>query len=95
MYATISRHKTAISRTELSRPVKLALTDGVLRPGLSFFDYGCGLGDDQRLLSAVGYTTAGWDPVSRPDGDIAPANVVNLGFVVNVIERMRRSALMF
>ena len=86
MHATISRHKTAISRTELSRPIKLALTDGVLRPGQSFFDYGCGLGDDQRLLSAVGYSTAGWDPVHRPDSDIVPANVVNLGFVVNVIE---------
>lgn len=92
MHATISRHKTAISRTELSRPVKLALTDGVLRPGHSFFDYGCGLGDDQRLLSAMGYNVGGWDPVHRPQGTVAPANVVNLGFVVNVIENAAERA---
>lgn len=92
MHATISRHKTAISRTELSRPVKRALTDGVLRPGHSFFDYGCGLGDDQRLLSALGYSTAGWDPVHRPHASIASANIVNLGFVVNVIENAAERA---
>jgi DNA phosphorothioation-associated putative methyltransferase len=85
MHATIPRHRTAISRTELSRPVKLALTDGILRAGNTFFDYGCGLGDDQRLLSA-GYSTGGWDPAHRPEATIAPANIVNLGFVVNVIE---------
>lgn len=92
MHATISRHKTAISRTELSRPVRLALTDGILRSGHSFFDYGCGLGDDQRLLSALGYSTAGWDPAHRPDGKIAPANVVNLGYVINVIENAAERA---
>lgn len=92
MHATISRHKTAISRTELSRPVKLALTDGILRTGYSFFDYGCGLGDDQRLLSAMGYRTGGWDPVHRPTATIAPANIVNLGFVVNVIENAAERA---
>lgn len=86
MHAPISRHKTAISRTELSRPVKLALTDRILREGRTFFDYGCGLGDDQRLLSAMGYSTGGWDPAHRPAGTIAPASIVNLGFVVNVIE---------
>jgi DNA phosphorothioation-associated putative methyltransferase len=86
MHAPIPRHKTAISRTELSRPVKLALTDGILRTGQSFFDYGCGLGDDLRLLAAMGYRTTGWDPVHRPAALTVPANVVNLGFVVNVIE---------
>lgn len=92
MHASISRHRTAISRTELSRPVKLALTDGILRPGYSFFDYGCGLGDDQRLLAAMGYSTGGWDPVHRPSGALVPANIVNLGFVVNVIENAAERA---
>lgn len=87
MHVAIPRHRTAISRTELSRPVKLALTDGILREERTFFDYGCGLGDDQRLLTAMGYTTGGWDPVHRPTAPIAPASIVNLGFVVNVIER--------
>jgi len=92
MHAEISRHKTAISRTEVSRPVRLALTDGVLRPEHTFFDYGCGLGDDQRLLAALGYQASGWDPVHRPDGRVEPANVVNLGYVLNVIERATERA---
>ena len=28
----------------------------------------------------------GWDPAHRPDGDLVPVEVVNLGYVVNVIE---------
>ena len=33
-----------------------------------------------------GTETWGWDPVHLPDGSRAPAQVVNLGYVVNVIE---------
>lgn len=50
------------------------------------FDYGCGLGDDVAILSAEGYSAWGWDPNHRPDGRRASADVVNLGFVINVIE---------
>ena len=53
-------------RTSLSRPVSLALADGVLRVGLSMFDYGCGRGSDVRLLSALGYVADGWDPAFAP-----------------------------
>ncbi len=42
----IARYKTAISRTDLSRPIKTALSDGILSPGVGVFDYGCGRGDD-------------------------------------------------
>lgn len=90
--ATPARHKTAISRTEISRPVRQALIDGVLHPGRTFFDYGCGLGDDQRLLSALGYNAAGWDPIHRPNTPIEAASVVNLGYVINVIERAAERA---
>src|SRR5690606_14900665 len=38
----VERHKTAMTRYELSKPVKSLLEYGVLKPGLSFFDYGCG-----------------------------------------------------
>ena len=31
-------------------------------------------------------TVAGWDPYFAPDNNITPANIVNLGFVINVIE---------
>lgn len=95
MHETIARHKTAISRTELSRPIKLALADGLLTPDRAVFDYGCGLGDDLRLLTALGIQGMGWDPVHRPDQALCRAPVVNLGYVVNVIEnpRERQEAL--
>ena len=81
----IWRGRTALRRTELSRPVRLALDDGVLTPEKSFFDYGCGLGADIQHLRRRGFNADGWDPAHR----LAPrrsADVVNLGYVVNVIE---------
>lgn len=82
----VVRHRTAIGRTGLSRPVKLALTDGLLSLETSLFDYGCGRGHDVARLREMGVTARGWDPFYRPDIDLAPAPVVNLGYVVNVIE---------
>ena len=52
----------------------------------SFFDYGCGRGDDIRALRSVGFEAEGWDPAHRPDVTPRSADVVNLGYVVNVID---------
>jgi hypothetical protein len=82
----VERHKTALRRYELSKPVKSLLEYGVLRSGTSFFDYGCGQGSDVKGLQALGYQADGWDPVFRPDVPKREADVVNLGYVVNVIE---------
>jgi hypothetical protein len=58
--APIARHRTAIGRPELSRPLRLALQDGLLTAETSVFDYGCGRGDDlQRLRSRRSPATAG------------------------------------
>jgi DNA phosphorothioation-associated putative methyltransferase len=73
-------------RRELSRPLQQAVRDGLLRSGWTIFDYGCGHGDDLRVLSERGYVCSGWDPVLRPNGTRTAADVVNLGYVVNVIE---------
>ena len=81
-----NRHRTAISRTDYSRPIRVALVDGVIGPDATVLDYGCGLGDDVRHLRLHGTESWGWDPVHLPDGSRAPAQVVNLGYVVNVIE---------
>jgi DNA phosphorothioation-associated putative methyltransferase len=86
MTCEVARHKTAISRTDLSRPIKLALGDGVLGGDIRLFDYGCGRGDDLRLLKVRGIGGNGWDPVHRPAAPALAAPVVNLGYVVNVIE---------
>lgn len=82
----VARHKTALTRVALSRPMATAMADGVLPQGSTVFDYGCGKGDDLRHLRALGYPVDGWDPTHRPNAERRPAAVVNLGFVVNVIE---------
>lgn len=82
----ISRHKTAIKRPDLSKPVRLALEHGLISSDTDFFDYGCGHGDDATRLRERGINASGWDPVHRPDQERVPADVVNLGYVVNVIE---------
>src|SRR5947207_1773642 len=84
--ATIARHRTAMHRRGLSRPVAGALSDGLLDEDSQFFDYGCGRGTDVQLLSAAGITASGWDPTHRPTVPLREADVVNLGYVVNVIE---------
>ncbi len=78
-----------MSRTDLSRPMALALQDGVLREGDEVFDYGCGRGGDVRRLAARGFRTSGWDPAHAGTAPRQHADVVNLGFVINVIEDPR------
>ena len=82
----IDRHKTAMTRYDLSKPVKTLLEYGLLKPGVSFFDYGCGQGADVRGLQALGYAAEGWDPVHRRAVAKQAADVVNMGYVLNVIE---------
>jgi DNA phosphorothioation-associated putative methyltransferase len=83
---TIHRHKTALVRREISKPVKTLLELGQLRQGESFFDYGCGHGGDVLAIGKLGHPASGWDPVHAPDEPKPAADVVNLGFVLNVIE---------
>ena len=82
----IERHRTALSRSALSAPMQTLVRYGLLEPERSCFDYGCGRGDDLRSLQQSGYTASGWDPYYAPDGERKPADFVNLGFVLNVIE---------
>ncbi|NRA83918.1 MAG: DNA phosphorothioation-associated putative methyltransferase [Gammaproteobacteria bacterium] len=82
----IDRHKTAIVRHELSAPMKSVAKNGFLSGEYSVFDYGCGRGDDLRELEAHGIEVLGWDPNFRPDADKVNSDIVNIGFVINVIE---------
>lgn len=88
----IPRHKTAIRRGDFSRPVKCALRDCLINPSVSVFDYGCGRGEDLELLAADGISCSGWDPVYRPEAVRSPADVVNLGYVINVVEDPKERA---
>lgn len=82
----IDRYKTAIVRHELSGPMKTLAKNGYLDGRFSIFDYGCGRGDDLRELEAHGLDALGWDPIFSPDNDKITSDIVNLGFVLNVIE---------
>jgi DNA phosphorothioation-associated putative methyltransferase len=60
-----------------------------ITPATEVFDYGCGRGDDVRGLTANGVAACGWDPHYAPDIAKREADVVNLGFVINVIEHIQ------
>ena len=91
----IDRHKAAIHRPDLSKPVRLALEAGLFTESSTFFDYGCGHGEDIKRISDRGFTSSGWDPYYRPQCDRTSAKIVNLGYIINVIESQneRREAL--
>jgi DNA phosphorothioation-associated putative methyltransferase len=91
----IERHRAAIARNDISRPVRLAIEWSLLNKDTTFFDYGCGYGGDVQRVGNLGYTSTGWDPYYYPNAPITPADVVNLGYVLNVIEDLeeRRQSL--
>lgn len=89
----INRHKTAIRRNKLSRPVSTLIEANILNPQISFFDYGCGHGQDLQILQKNGFSNIlGFDPHFRPDEEKVKSDVVNLGFVLNVIEKPNERA---
>lgn len=82
----VERHLTAINRDKLSAPMQLLARHDYLNGEYSVLDYGCGKGDDVRELEAHGLNIAAWDPVYRQDGEKIKSDIVNLGYVINVIE---------
>jgi DNA phosphorothioation-associated putative methyltransferase len=81
-----SRQLTALVRFGFSAPMQTLARYDFLDGRYRVFDYGCGRGDDVRGLLENGLEAAGWDPYYAPDRPIHPADIVNLGFVINVIE---------
>ena len=81
-----ARHRAAIRRADLSRPIRLGREDGIITEQTVVFDYGCGHGDDVKRLMALGIPASGWDPVHATHAVKRRSDVVNLGFVLNVIE---------
>lgn len=95
MASGIERHRTAITRGDLSRPVRLLLGSGIFGAEDTFFDYGCGRGEDVDLLSARGFSASGWDPHYADHNPLVTADFVAITYVLNVIEDIseRRVAL--
>ena len=83
---SIARHMTALVRHGFSAPVQALARYGLIDQSVEVFDYGCGRGDDIRGLTANGINAFGWDPHYAPQEPRRAADVVNLGFVINVIE---------
>jgi DNA phosphorothioation-associated putative methyltransferase len=81
-----ARHLTALTRYGFSAPIQSLARHGFLDGRYRLFDYGCGRGDDVRGLLENGLDAAGWDPYHAPNRPIQAADIVNLGFVINVIE---------
>jgi DNA phosphorothioation-associated putative methyltransferase len=82
----VERHRAAMTRVELSRPVRLAIESGIITTETSIFDYGCGIGGDVKRLKSSGYNCEGWDPYYFPDVELRSADIVNLSYIINVIE---------
>jgi hypothetical protein len=82
----VARHRTAIVRRDLSQPMQLMMRLEIVSQSRTLFDYGCGQGEDIAALSSQGFTAFGWDQHHAVGGQRQPADIVNLGFVLNVIE---------
>jgi DNA phosphorothioation-associated putative methyltransferase len=82
----IQRGNTAIRRSNCSRPIAIGLADGLINRQKQVFDYGCGHGEDIRYLKSQGVKASGWDPFHLPKGKPKISDVVNIGYVLNVIE---------
>lgn len=88
----VQRHLTAMQRYSLSSPMQALWRHGFLEGEETIFDYGCGRGDDMRILGESGIAVNGWDPYFAPEREKTPAEVVNLGFVLNVVEDLDERA---
>lgn len=84
--SNVERHRTALTRYALSKPMQLLAKHDFLEGKHTIFDYGCGKGSDVDILRQNNLTANGWDPHFCPDNPKHTADIVNLGFVINVIE---------
>lgn len=80
------RHLTAMARTELSAPMKLAIEKGFIKPEHTILDYGCGRAGDVIRLRLKGLDITGFDPFFFPKNPLIKSDIVTLNYVLNVIE---------
>jgi len=82
---------TAMSRKDLSAPVKALKKRGLLLPGDRVLDYGCGRGGDADRLGIPGY-----DPHWRPDTAWEPGtfNIVLCSYVLNVVDETTQEEIL-
>jgi DNA phosphorothioation-associated putative methyltransferase len=86
MNEPVPRHHTALNRNQISRPVRITLESNLIQTSSTILDFGCGKGYDVRYLKENGYECNGWDPYYSPETKPKTSDIVNLGYVINVIE---------
>jgi DNA phosphorothioation-associated putative methyltransferase len=87
-FTGVARHLTALTRYGFSAPLQTLARFGFLDGSKTVFDYGCGRGDDLRSLRENNIEAQGWDPHFAAEENKRTAHLVNLGFVINVIENL-------
>lgn len=76
-------HLTAIERTHLSFPAKFLLANNQLQGKI--LDFGCGLGNDVKLLHQKGFDITGYDPYYFPQFPNHKFNTIICFYVLNVL----------
>ena len=84
--ADVARHRTAIKRYDLSKPVKQLLERGLLRKNGHVLRLRMRARHGHRGAAALGYQARVGTRHFGPTHAKTPAAVVNLGYVLNVIE---------
>ncbi|OQW90348.1 MAG: hypothetical protein BWK79_20125 [Beggiatoa sp. IS2] len=82
-----------IKRARLSSPIRMLRDMGFLDGRYSVFDYGCGRGDDVIAMREMGVDANGFDVKFFSDNPLFEADIVNLGFVINVIPNKKDRTL--
>lgn len=76
-------HLTAIERTYLSFPAKYLLDKSWLQGKI--LDFGCGFGNDVKLLQQKGFDLAGYDPYYFPEYPKNKFDTIICFYVLNVL----------
>lgn len=76
-------HLTAIERTYLSFPAQFLLNQNLLKGKI--LDFGCGLGNDVKLLRQKGFDITGYDPHYFPQHPHHKFDTIICFYVLNVL----------
>lgn len=84
-------HLTAIERTKLSFPSRYLLNQNLLKGDI--LDFGCGFGNDVKLLKQKGFDIQGYDPFYFPDFPQKKFDIVICIYVLNVLLSREQSSV--
>jgi len=88
-------HLTAISRKKPSLPLRVLMSQKIIKKGHRVLDFGCGRGADHVWLQSEGIDAKGYDPYWRPDKTVLKSkyDVVLCSYVLNVVNNKERARI--